>query len=132
MSAQMDQKTIKILLKIDSKTIQIIEDSKFYPISKIYWRNSSLVFSDLVTFLGTLNQFPVYSYLIHKKNAADELNFRFLIEDESVKKILTKKDIIKLLWDVCRIPDFQKLFNDSYLQFLKTIFWLQFRFSLLL
>ena len=108
--------------EIDSKTIQIIEDSKFYPISKIYWRNSSLDFSDLETFLGTLNQFPVYSYLIHKKNAADELNFRFLIEDESVKKILTKKDIIKLLWDVCRIPDFQKLFNDSYLQFLKTIF----------
>ncbi|SVD38703.1 uncharacterized protein METZ01_LOCUS391557, partial [marine metagenome] len=34
------------------------------------------------------------------------------------------KDRIKLLWDVCRIPDFQKLFNDIYLQFLKTIFLL--------
>ena len=29
-----------------------------------------------------------------------------------------------MLWDVCRIPDFQKLFNDTYLQLLKTIFLL--------
>ena len=37
---------------------------------------------------------------------------------------MTNEYRIKLLWDVCRIPDFQKLFNDIYLQLLKTIFLL--------
>ena len=109
---------------LDSKTIQNIEDSNFDPIIKIYWRNNSLDFSNIDSLLDSLKKFPVQSYLIHKKNAADELNFRYLIDDEDVKKLLINSDRLKLLWDVCRIPDFQKLFNDSYLQFLKTIFLL--------
>ena len=110
--------------ELDIKTIQSIEDSNFEAINKIYWRNSNLDFSNIDKFLVSLKQFPIHNYFIHKKNAVDELNFRNLIDDESIKKLLTNKDRIKLLWDVCRIPDFQKLFNDTYLQFLKTIFLL--------
>ncbi len=109
---------------LDAKTIQNVEDSNFNSVNKIYWRNNSLDFSNVENFLNSLKQFPVKSYFIHKKNATDELNFRYLIDDSSINKVLTNKDRIKLLWDVCRIPDFQKLFNDSYLQFLKTIFLL--------
>ena len=109
---------------LDLKTIKNIEDSNFDTINKIYWRNSSLDFSSINGLISSLKQFPIHNYLIHKKNAADELNFRFLIDDESIKKLLINTDRLKLLWDVCRIPDFQKLLNDSYLQFLKTIFLL--------
>ena len=110
--------------QIDLKTVQNIEESKFDSISRIYWRNTKLDFSSIENFLASLKQFPVHNFFIHKKNAADELNFRFLIDDRNIKKLITNKDRIKLLWDVCRIPDFQKLFNDNYLQFLKTIFLL--------
>lgn len=110
--------------ELDAKLIQNIEDSNFESISKIYWRNSQLDFSSIGNLLASLKQFPIYTYFIHKKNAADELNFRYLIDDESINKLLTNQYRIKLLWDVCRIPDFQKLFNDSFLQFLKTIFLL--------
>ena len=109
---------------LDLKTINNIEDSNFDPITKIYWRNTTLDFTNIDNFLNSLKQFPVQNYFIHKKNASDELNFRYMIDDENIKKLLTSQDRIKLLWDVCRIPDFQKLFNDSYLQFLKTIFLL--------
>ncbi len=110
--------------QLDLKSIKNIEESNFDSITKIYWRNSLLDFSTVENLLGSLKQFPVHNFFIHKKNAADELNFRFLIDDKNIKKLLTNKDRIKLLWDVCRIPDFQKLFNDTYLQFLKTIFLL--------
>jgi len=110
--------------ELDIKTIQSIEDSNFDSINRIYWRNSSLDFSNINNFLSSLKIFPIHNYFIHKKNATDEINFRNIIEDETIKAILTNKDRIKLLWDVCRIPDFQKLFNDSYLHFLKTIFLL--------
>ena len=110
--------------ELDIKTIQNIEDSNFDSINKIYWRNSDLDFTNVDNFLNSLKTFPVHSYFIHKKNAVDELNFRNLIDDLSIKKLLTNEFRIKLLWDVCRIPDFQKLFNDTYLQLLKTIFLL--------
>ena len=110
--------------ELDLKTIQNIEDSNFEPINKIYWRNNALDFFSIDSLINSLKQFPVHSYLIHKKNAVDELNFRYLIDDQNIKKLLINTNRLKLLWDVCRIPDFQKLFNDSYLQFLKTIFLL--------
>ncbi len=109
---------------LDTKIIQNIEDSNFEEIKKIYWRNSNLDFLNIINFLNSLKQFPLQKYFIHKKNAADEINFRNLIEDEDIKKLVINKERIKLLWDVCRIPDFQKLFNDTYIQFLKTIFLL--------
>ena len=105
--------------ELDIKTIQNIEDSNFDSINKIYWRNSDLDFNNVDNFLNSLKTFPVNNYFIHKKNAVDELNFRNLIDDLSIKKLLTNEYRIKLLWDVCRIPDFQKLFNDTYLQLLK-------------
>ena len=110
--------------ELDIKTIQNIENSNFDEINKIYWRNVNLDFSSIDNFLGSLKQFPVKNYFIHKKNASDEINFRYLIDDLSIKNLLINKERIKLLWDVCRIPDFQKLFNDNYIQFLKTIFLL--------
>ncbi len=109
---------------LDIKTIKNIEESNFDSITRIYWRNNLLDFSNIENFLSSLKQFPVHNFFIHKKNAADELNFRFLIDDRDIKKLLVNKDRIKLLWDVCRIPDFQKLFNDTHLHFLKTIFLL--------
>ena len=115
---------LKTAGELDLKTIKNIEDSNFDTINKIYWRNSSLDFSSLDNFLSSLKSSPIHNYFIHKKNAADEVNFRNLIDDENITKLITNQDRIKLLWDVCRIPDFQKLFNDTYLQFLKTIFLL--------
>ena len=45
----------------------------------------------------------------------------FSVDFETAKQYLDNKVHIKLLWDVCRIPDFQKLIKDNYLELLKRI-----------
>ena len=107
---------------IDPLIIQSIEDHKFDSIEKIYWRNSNIDFSSVETVLNSLKEFPVKNFYIHKKNAQDEISFRSLSIDKDVKKYLNYNSNIKLLWDVCRIPDFQKIMNDNYLDLLKSIF----------
>ena len=52
---------------LDLKTINNIEDSNFDPITKIYWRNTSLDFFNIDNFLNSLKKFPVKNYFIHKK-----------------------------------------------------------------
>ena len=69
-----------------------------------------------------MQEFPIQNFFIHKKNAEDEISFRFLINDPQVKKYLDNQTSIKLLWEVCRIPDFQKIMNDNYIELLKNIF----------
>ena len=72
--------------------------------------------------MSSLKKYPIQSYFIHKKNALDEANFRNLIHDNEIKKFLESKKNLKLLWDICQIPDFEKLFNDTYLLLLKDIY----------
>ena len=107
---------------LDPLIIQSIENHDYDQIQKIYWRNSNLNFSTIGSLLQSLKKFPIHNFFIHKKNAIDEINLRNLIDDSEVKKYLTNSKNIKLLWEICRIPDFEKIFNDNYLIFLKNIF----------
>ncbi len=107
---------------LDPLIIQQIESHNFENIQKIYWRNSDLDFSSIEALLSSLKKYPIHNYFIHKKNALDEINFRNLINESEIKKLLTSNNNLKLLWDVCQIPDFEKLFNDNYLLLLKDIY----------
>ena len=107
---------------LDPLIIQQIETHNFEKIQKIYWRNSNLDFSSIDNLLSSLKKYPIHNYFIHKKNALDEVNLRNLINDREIKILLTSNVNLKLLWDVCQIPDFEKLFNDNYLLLLKDIY----------
>ncbi len=107
---------------LDPLIIQQIENHNFDNIQKIYWRNSDLDFNSIDSLLSSLKKYPIQNYLIHKKNALDEVNFRNLINDNEIKKFLVSKRNIELLWNICQIPDFEKLFNDNYLLLLKNIY----------
>ena len=107
---------------LDPLIIQQIESHNFDNIQKIYWRNSDLDFNSIDTFLSSLKKYPIHNYFIHKKNALDEVNFRNLINDNEIKNFLASKKNLELLWKICQIPDFEKLFNDNYLLLLKDIY----------
>ncbi len=107
---------------LDPILIQSIENHTYDQIQKIYWRNSDLDFSSINALSSSLKKYPIQSFFIHKKNAIDEINFRNLVDDNEINNYLDNSENIKLLWEVCRIPDFEKIFNDNYLTFLKTIF----------
>ena len=107
---------------LDPLIIEQIENHNFDNIQKIYWRNSDLDFNSVDSLLSSLKEYPIHSYYIHKKNALDEVNFRNLINDNEIKKFLVSKRNLELLWNICQIPDFEKLFNDNFLLLLKDIF----------
>ncbi len=107
---------------LDPLIIQQIENHNFDSIQKIYWRNSDLDFNSIEKLLSSLKKYPVQNFFIHKKNALDEVNFRNLINDNEIKKKLNSKKNLSLFWNICQIPDFEKLFNDNYLLLLKNIF----------
>ncbi len=107
---------------LDPLIIKSIEDSNFDSIKKIYWRNSKIDFQSIDSVINSFKKFPIKNFFIHKKNAEDEINFRELSQNKSIKPLLNNFHSISLLWNVCQIPDFQKIFKDSYLDLLKNIF----------
>tara|TARA_B100000575_G_scaffold190872_1_gene153960 strand:+ start:2896 stop:5436 length:2541 start_codon:yes stop_codon:yes gene_type:complete len=112
----------KNITQFDQTLVKSVESHNYDQIHKIYWRNSKINFSTVQDVLGSLKKFPIKKYFIHKKNASDEINFRTLIEDNDIKPYLKDPYSIKKLWNICQIPDFEKVFNDNYLYFLKNFF----------
>ena len=107
---------------LDPLIIQSIEEHRFDGIRKIYWRNAKIDFSSISSVLNSLTQNPEADLFIKKRNAEDEFSFRKLSLDSDISKYLITPSNIRLLWDVCRIPDFQKIMNDNYIELLKNIF----------
>tara|TARA_B100000427_G_scaffold250501_1_gene213736 strand:+ start:3079 stop:5655 length:2577 start_codon:yes stop_codon:yes gene_type:complete len=107
---------------LDPLIVQSVENHNFGDIQKIYWRNSNINFSSVDSVIESFKEFPVKNFFIHKKNAEDEINFRNLSKDINILKYLNNSSNINLLWKICQIPDFQKIFNDSYINLLKNIF----------
>ena len=107
---------------LDPMIIKSVEEHRFDSIQKIYWRNSDIDFSSISSVINSLKQFPIKNFFIHKKNAIDEINFHTLSEDKDILPYLNNRINISLLWNICRIPDFQKIFDNSYSLLLKNIF----------
>ncbi len=107
---------------LDPLSIETIENHQFESIKKIYWRNSKIDFSSVSSVLNSLNQNSNLDILIKKRNAEDEKFFKFLSNDIKIKHYLNSSANIKILWDVCRIPDFRKLIIENHIEFLKSVF----------
>ena len=70
--------------------------------------------------VNSLNENPKSNIFIKKKNAEDEKSFKLLSSIKEIKVHLKSKDNIKILLDVCKIPDFQKLLTENHTDFLKS------------
>ena len=113
---------IKDVEDLDPLLIQSIEDHRFDEIKKIYWRNPKIDFSTISSVLNSIIQNPSIDLFIKKRNAEDEFSFRKLCLDSDVNQYLTNPENIRLLWNICCIPDFQKIINDNHIALLKNVF----------
>ena len=72
--------------------------------------------------INSLNLKPQNKILLQKKNAQDFNCLKILISDKKIKKIASSKIKLKLLWNVCCIPDYTNIFDDFHSKFLFKIF----------
>ncbi|MBL94789.1 MAG: disulfide oxidoreductase [Magnetovibrio sp.] len=107
---------------IDSKVVKSIEEHRFSPVNRIYWRNPYLDFSSLGNLLKSLQIPPSKEGLVRSYNVEDELVFTYLIRDHSIQKKANNHNTIRLLWDVCQIPDFRKQTIEAHAFLLKIVF----------
>ncbi|MBI29009.1 MAG: hypothetical protein CFH21_00248 [Alphaproteobacteria bacterium MarineAlpha5_Bin11] len=107
---------------LDPLSVDIIENHKYENLKKIYWRNSDIDFQTLRSVFNSLNKNPEKDIFIKKKNAEDEIKFKILSKDKNIIRFLNSPKNIQLLWNVCQIPDFQKLLTESHSDFLKKFF----------
>lgn len=107
---------------LDDEVIEAVENHRFAPIQRLQWRNPRLEFGTLKRLIASLEDAPSHE-LLTKGREADDLTALKTLGDfpEIVDRINHPADV-KLLWDVCRIPDFRSVSSTEHASLLSRIF----------
>lgn len=104
--------------------VEAIETHHFEPLPFLWWRNSKLNFTSPSTLYASLCQKPPDRCLKSAAPASDLLALSALMQNTTVQKLAHTPARTQLLWEVCQIPDFRKLGEDSHIRLCEQIFTL--------
>ena len=106
----------------DPEDIERIENHNFENLSALSWRNTDLDFSSPKMLLRSLEVFSGRQSL-QKGWPGDDLQSleKFIMRDDVMARATTP-DTIRLLWDVCQIPDFRKTLHESHHELVAGVF----------
>ncbi|MCY4259960.1 MAG: helicase-related protein [Rhodobacteraceae bacterium] len=102
--------------------VESIEANRFMPIKRLQWRNSALDYRSVRSLLRTLDTKAPENYLIKVRQAADRQVLESLAESASVRRRTGTGDDVRLLWDVCQLPNFRRYSKESHADLIKRIY----------
>ncbi|HYC03073.1 MAG TPA: helicase-related protein [Azospirillaceae bacterium] len=107
---------------MDEELVEAVENHRFDPVKHVMWRNSDLNFRSLGLLLKSLEYRPQHAELIRARDADDHRALQILAKDDDIVRITTNPGAVRLLWEVCQIPDFRKVLSDSHTRMLGQIY----------
>ncbi|THH36263.1 disulfide oxidoreductase [Aliishimia ponticola] len=107
---------------LDDGVAGAIMNHRFRPLQKLIWRNSALEFGSIHRLITSLERGPEHEMLARARDADDLLALKSLSESAQVVARATDGRSVKLLWDVCRIPDFRGISHAEHSSLLEAIF----------
>ncbi len=96
---------------------EAIENHRFPPISRLYWREAEPRYADLETLLADLDKKPHRPELMAAPEAVDLAVLRRLAGDAAIAEQVRGKKLVERFWAVCSLPDFRKLGADHHARF---------------
>ena len=104
------------------ETIEAIENHLFKRISSIWWRNKDLEFKSVKSLLKSLDSSPPSPVLRKIRQTEDHTVLRQLSSDPEILRLASNPDLVRVLWDVCQIPDYRKTMLDAHVRLLARIY----------
>ena len=107
---------------LEPEVVEAIEQHRFKPVEKLMWRNRRLQFGTVDALLASLEMPPDDPDLARSREAEDHQSLRTLWSYPDIQDLATSGDRVKLLWDVCQIPDFRKVSPSEHAVLLSRIY----------
>ncbi len=106
----------------DEDLVEAIESHRFAPVKKLMWRNADLDFGSPERLIRSLEAPTSNEWLSRARDADDVLALKALSALPEVVARVTDAKRVRLLWDVCRIPDFRNGSESDHFTLLARIF----------
>lgn len=107
---------------LDEGVAQAIMDHRFTPLKKLNWRSAALQFGTIDALVRTLEASPDNEHLLKAREADDLGALKSLSQVAEIAARASDGPSVRLLWDVCRIPDFRGISNAEHAGLLEVIF----------
>ncbi|SKA03216.1 ATP-dependent RNA helicase SUPV3L1/SUV3 [Enhydrobacter aerosaccus] len=107
---------------LDPETVEAIENHRFDPLRDVQWRNSALDFLSVSALIGSLNRPPPHAALQRVREQDDQLALQTLGQRSEFLPRLHAPSRVKLLWEVCQVPDFRKTMTEEHTHLLGELF----------
>ena len=107
---------------LDDEVVNAIEEHRFAPIRKLNWRNPDLQFSRLDRLIASLEVGTDDPRLVRAREADDLSALKALADDPLVAARASDGPSVRLLWDVCRVPDFRGISHGEHASLLNALF----------
>ncbi|MGB0671429.1 MAG: helicase-related protein, partial [Rhodospirillales bacterium] len=107
---------------LDPDDVARIENHEFESLRALQWRNPDLAFQSLEALRRSLWRKPDREGLVRAREADDERALDILARDEAVRDRAGSPDRVRLVWEVCRIPDFRKVMSEAHARLLTRLF----------
>ena len=104
------------------ETIEAIENHRFTPIKKLQWRNSTLELATISSLVASLER-PTDDEWLSRAREADDLKALKTLAamPDIADRIMSGRDV-RLLWDICQIPDFRNISSGEHAGLLAKLF----------
>ncbi len=95
---------------------------RFAPVKKLHWRNSDLEFGSVARLIAALEEPTDDEWLTRAREADDLMALKTISTRDDVAARIQGAPDVRLLWDVCRIPDFRGISHAEHADLLGRIF----------
>lgn len=107
---------------LDPEMVEAIEKHQFEPLHQVYWRNSNIDYHSPMALIKSLERGSGKSVLQRGRPSDDYLTLSHLINNDGVMAAANGEDAVKLLWEVCQIPDFRKTLTETHQELVGEIY----------
>ena len=106
----------------DRRLVDAVEKHRFAPLTHLYWRTDELDFFSPLALLGSLDREPPHPFLHRIRGAEDQAALAALTRDAGLMALARDPDAVRLLWEVCQVPDFQGAVSEGHTHLLARVF----------
>nr|WP_197704040.1 helicase-related protein [Cohaesibacter sp. ES.047] len=106
----------------EDELVEQLETHVFQPIKMMQWRNRLLDFESYSDLIASLEMAPGKVGLTKSLPASDLQALELLYKNRDIQRRACDPERLKLLWDVCQVPDYRKIAPTNHAELIGILF----------
>ena len=106
----------------DERLVAAVEGHRFEPLDRVFWRSADLSFRSPQALLASLERRAPSALLVRMRDADDHRALSVLAALAEVRGLADAPESVRLLWDVCQVPDFRNVMTEAHTRLLAQMF----------